>query len=58
MIALAGKLDVNVTDFPVPGDQFRVVSTINGTGKFDSIVNAGVFTIIQEDASGVLLIRN
>jgi hypothetical protein len=58
-VALDGTLDVNVMGvFPPPaGAQYRVVSTIDGPGRFDSINGAGVFTTIQQDSLGVLLIR-
>jgi len=35
----------------------NIMSTLAGTGRFDSIVGVGAFNTIQEDASGVLLIR-
>ncbi len=58
-VSLAGTLDVTVASFPDAGS-YRVVSTINGTGAFDTITgdNIGVFDSVQEDALGVLLIRN
>ena len=56
-VALAGTLDVNVMNFPPEGAQYRVVSTIDGTGQFDAINGANVFNTIQEDSLGVLLIR-
>ena len=56
--ALSGTLEVNVKTFPPDGAQYRVVSTTDGTGKFIEINGAGVFHAIQEDAQGVLLIRD
>jgi Big-like domain-containing protein len=58
-VALAGTLDVTVATTPDAGS-YRVVSTIDGTGSFDSIIGAqiGDFDTIQEDVLGVMLIRN
>lgn len=58
-VSLAGTLDVTVRSFPDVGS-YQVVSTIDGTGAFDSIIgdDIGVFDSIQEDGRGVLLIRN
>ncbi len=57
-VALAGTLDVTVAAFPDAGS-YRVVSTIGGTGSFDTISSStDVFHSVQEDALGVLLIRN
>ena len=57
-IQLAGTLAVRVISPPNPPVQFRVVSTINGTGQFDTVLGAQAFTEIRQDANGVLLIRN
>ena len=56
-VALNGTLNVNVMSFPPEGAQYRVVSTVDGTGQFNSINGAGVFNTIQQDQQGVLLIR-
>ncbi len=57
-VSLAGTLDVTVAAFPDAGS-YRVVSTIGGTGAFDTISSStDVFHTVQEDALGVLLIRN
>lgn len=56
-VALAGTLDVTVAAFPDAGS-YRVVSTIQGTGSFDTISSStDVFNTVQEDDLGVLLIR-
>ena len=55
--ALAGTLAVTVVNFVDPPAQIRVVSMFNGTGQFDTVTGAQAFDL-QQDASGVLLIRN
>ncbi len=59
-VALNGKLNVNLIGATPPpeGVQYRVVSTMDGTGAFAEITGAEWFTEIREDANGVLLIRN
>ena len=54
---LAGHLEITVTYFPDPGDQFRVISMNGGTGKMDSITGWLPFTDVIEDALGVLILR-
>ncbi len=54
---LAGTLAVTVGSFPDSGTQYRVVSTIAGTGQFTTITGADVFETKQQDANGVLLIK-
>ena len=56
-IELAGTLAVTFGTFPDPHVQYRVVSTTAGTGIFDTITGAVVFTTIQQNDRGVLLIR-
>jgi len=58
-VALDGTLEVKVkgVNLPPAGAKYRVVLTTDGTGKFDAINGAEIFSEIQEDASGVLLIR-
>jgi hypothetical protein len=57
-IALAGTLDVTVRSFPGSGTQYKVVAMTDGTGQFDSINGASVFETIQQDATGVVLIKD
>jgi hypothetical protein len=57
-IALAGTLDVTVRSFPDHGTQYRVVAMTAGTGRFDAVTGASVFETIQQDANGVLLIKD
>ena len=57
-VALAGTLDVDVKSLPPDGAQYRVVSTVDGQGKFDDIDGVDVFTEVREDGQGVLLIYN
>jgi hypothetical protein len=56
-VELDGTLEVKVASFPPEQTQYRVVSTQDGTGKFHTITGVGVFTTVQEDQLGVLLIR-
>jgi hypothetical protein len=56
-VELGGTLEVNVQTFPPEGVQYRVVSTLDGIGRFDSITGADVFYSIIEDERGVLLSR-
>ncbi len=57
-VELAGTLEVNVKSIPPNGAQYRVVSTVDGPGKFDVIEGASVFTEVRENGDGVLLIYN
>lgn len=57
-VELAGTLDVNVKTIPPNGSQYRVISTVNAKGSFDTIEGTNIFTEVREDDQGVLLIYN
>ena len=60
-VTLNGTLDINIINTDPPENvEYRVISTINGTGAFANITGSGAawFTEIRQDADGVLLIRN
>ena len=57
-VALDGMLTVDVQAYPPFGVPYRVISTIQGTGQFNAIIGANVFTTWQEDSLGVLLVHD